>query len=82
MPPTSASITVGVKLDITGCVSVGIVADPPNETDTPLIVIWPFAKAEFGITLFWNVKLSPASPIAKLVPDCGAIVSTSILLII
>ena len=39
VPPTSASITVGVKLEMTGCVSVGIVADPPKETDTPLIVI-------------------------------------------
>ena len=37
VPPTSASITVGVKLDITGCVSVGIVAEPPKFTETTLI---------------------------------------------
>ena len=52
MPPTSASMTVGVKLDITGCVSVGIVAEPPRFTATPLIVICSFTKAEFGITSF------------------------------
>ena len=44
MPPTSASITEGEIPVIVGCVSVGIVADPPRETATPLIVTWPFAK--------------------------------------
>ena len=52
MPPTSASITEGDIPVIVGCVSVGIVADPPKFTATPLIVICLFTKAEFGIVSF------------------------------
>ena len=52
VPPTSASITDGEIPVIVGCVSVGIVAEPPKFTATPLIVICSFTKAEFGITSF------------------------------
>jgi len=57
VPPTSASITVGVKLVIVGCVSVGIVADPPRFTATPFIVIDSLAKAEFGTLSFGRLIL-------------------------